>query len=241
MRPLPRLAEAVELIDSQGIPDTEIEESLRDLERLNRRFGGVSTVVTNLERMAGKKPRSSLAVLDVATGAADIPRALCRWAGRRRLPIEIEALDQSGQILRAAQEWSQNYPEIRFREAKVPPLPYPDKSFDYVITSLFLHHLTRPKCVDLLREMKRVARRGLVANDLMRSRTARIATRIATRILSSNRLTRHDGPMSVERGFTQSELLSMAKEAGLGGVRLSSHLWFRIALVEEFPERQRLK
>jgi hypothetical protein len=46
--------------------------------------------------------------------------------------------------------------------------------------------------------------------------------------------------MSVERGFTPDELLSMANEARLGGVKLSPHLWFRIALVYELSGSQGL-
>jgi hypothetical protein len=84
-----------------------------------------------------------------------------------------------------------------------------------------------------LREMRRVARHGLIVNDLMRSRRARLLTGIATRLLSGNRLTRHDGPMSVLRGFRPEELLHMSIEAGLGDVRISLHPWFRIALVKE--------
>ena len=82
-----------------------------------------------------------------------------------------------------------------------------------------------------------MARHGLIVNDLMRSRRARLLTGIATRLLSANRLTRHDGPMSVLRGFRPEELLHMATEAGLGDVRVSLHPWFRITLIREITPR----
>jgi hypothetical protein len=147
--------------------------------------------------------------------------------------VTIEAVDRSHQVLAAAAEWSAGYPEIRLRQEKALPLPYPDDSFDYVLCSLFFHHLTEAQGIHLLWEMRRVARHGLIVNDLMRSRRARLLTGIATRLLSGNRLTRHDGPMSVLRGFRPEELLHMSIEAGLGDVRISLHPWFRIALVKE--------
>lgn len=227
---LPRLEGSAELLDRPNNSDEDIRENLRDLQRLNRYFGGVRTVLMHLDRMVGEHPHNSFTILDIATGGADIPRAICRWARGRRLTVTIEALDQNDQVLAAAAEWSIAFPEIRLRQASMPSLPYPDRSFDYVIASLFLHHLSEAEGILLLREMARVARRGLLVNDLLRSRLACALTTIATRLLSGNRLTRHDGPMSVLRGFRPNELRHMATEAGLTHVRLSRHRGFRIAL-----------
>ncbi len=231
--PLPRLEGAVELLDLPGNSDEEIRASLLDLQRLNRYFGGVRTVLLHLSRMISNRPEIPLTILDIATGGADIPRAICRWARARSLAVIIEAVDWSDQVLAAAAEWSADFPEIRLRSAQAPPLPHPDRSFDYVISSLFFHHLSEAQGIVLLREMKRIARRGLIVNDLLRSRPARFLTAITTHVLSTNRLTRHDGPMSVRRGFRPGELLRMATEAGIGDARLSSHPWFRIALIKE--------
>ncbi|PWB80608.1 MAG: SAM-dependent methyltransferase [Candidatus Methylomirabilota bacterium] len=228
--PLTRLEGAAELLDSQNNSDEEIRENLRDLERLNRYFGGVGIVLSYLGRMVGPYLRSPITILDVATGGADIPRAICRWARKRRLTVTIEAIDCRDQILAAATEWSADFPEIRLRRVHAPPLPYPDGSFDYVISSLFFHHLSGTEGVVLLREMARVARRGLLVNDLLRGQLARLLTAITTRLLSGNRLTRHDGPISVLRSFRPPELRRMAIEAGLADVRLSRHPWFRLAL-----------
>src|SRR5574337_1125574 len=228
--PLLRLQGATELLDRPNNSDEEIRENLRDLERLNRYFGGVRTVLVHLGRMMGEHSQRSLTLLDIATGGADIPRAICRWARKRKLPAAIEAVDQNDRVLAAAANWSIDFPEIRLRQAQAPPLPYQDRSFDYVIASLFFHHLTEAEGILLLREMARVARRGLLVNDLLRSRLAWLLTTMTTRLLSGNRLTRHDGPMSVLRGFRPLELRRMATQAGLTDVRLSRHPWFRIVL-----------
>jgi len=223
----------VELLDRPDNPDDEVRGNLGDLERLNRYFGGTRTVLLHLSRMIGDRRSTPLTILDIATGGADIPRAICRWARRRSLPVTVEAIDRSDQVLAAAGEWSAHYPEIRLRRVESPPLPYPDQGFDYVISSLFLHHLTEAQGIHLLREISRISRRGFVVCDLLRSRPARLLTTFATRLLSANRLTRHDGPLSVLRGFTPEELLRMAAAADLFGARLSLHPWFRIALVKD--------
>lgn len=232
---LPRLESAVELLDSPGNSPEEIRENLRDLERLNRYVGGVRTVLLHLSRMIGDHSQPPLTILDIATGGADIPRAICCWARDRNLAMLVEGVDWNDQVLAAASEWSADYPEIRLQQAEVPPLPFPDQSFDFVISSLFFHHLNEAQGVLLLREMRRVARRGLVVNDLLRSRSAWLLTVMTTRLLSANRLTRHDGPVSVLRGFRPDDLLRMAVEAGLASARVSLHPWCRIALTTGGP------
>ncbi len=235
--PLPRLEGLVELMDQPCNSSREVEEALRDLGHLNRYLGGVRTVRWHLGRMIAAQAETTITILDIATGGADIPRALCRWARRRGLRLAIEALDRSPQVLGAARAWCAAYPEIRLRHGEAPPLPYPDGSFDYAITSLFLHHLPEDHAVILLREMGRVARRGLIVSDLRRSRTARHLTALATRLLSRNRLTRHDGPISILRAFRPEELRRMAAHAGLREARVRLHPWFRVALVHAHGSR----
>ena len=60
---------------------------------------------------------------------------------------------------------------VRYRLA----LPYPDASFDVVHCSLVVHHLEPAEVVRLAAEMRRVARLGVVVNDLVRGRLAWLA------------------------------------------------------------------
>lgn len=48
------------------------------------------------------------------------------------------------------------------------------RSFDYVHAGLFLHHLREDAILRVLRSMDRLARRGIVWNDLVRSRVGHL-------------------------------------------------------------------
>jgi ubiquinone/menaquinone biosynthesis C-methylase UbiE len=231
--PLRRHDGAVEQLDRPDNSDADVRENLRDIQRLNRYFGGTRAVLLHLARLIDGHPVARLELLDVGTGGADIPRAICRWAGGRHAAVTIEALDRSQQVLDAAREWSAEYPEIRFRRANAPPLPYPDRSFDYALCSQLLHHLTEAEGIRLLREMRRVARRGMIVADVVRSRRAYLCAAIATRLLCASRLTRNDAPVSILRAYRRDEVLRMAAEAGMPDATISRHAWFRFALVKE--------
>jgi 2-polyprenyl-3-methyl-5-hydroxy-6-metoxy-1,4-benzoquinol methylase len=218
-----------EMMDQPQIDERELAVDLRNLAWINRLLGGIAVIRAHLPRQIGPDPQQ-WTVLDVATGGADIPR----WILRRRLPVDLVAVDLHPQMLQLARRWSSGMP-IRFVRGDARRLPFRDRSMDVVLCSLMLHHLTELDAARVLRELGRVTRWRLVVNDLRRSRFAYVLIWLITR-LSRNPLTRYDSPASVERAFTPAELEALAHEAGLdrqGSVRIYSHRYYRMALVYE--------
>jgi ubiquinone/menaquinone biosynthesis C-methylase UbiE len=109
-------------------------------------------------------------------------------------------------------------------------LPFADDSVDVAICSLVLHHLQPDDGVVMLREMARIARLGIVVNDLDRNWFGLFGTWLATRLLTRNPLTQHDGPLSVRRAYTPREIAAMAARAGLAVVRIDHCLGYRMAM-----------
>jgi len=109
-------------------------------------------------------------------------------------------------------------------------LPYPDNSFDVAHAALFLHHFHGAGAVQMLREMSRVARLGIVVNDLHRHRLAYAGIWLLSRLLRMAPMVQHDGPISVLRGFSRSELYSLAQAAGLAHPHVRWHWAFRWTL-----------
>ncbi|TMJ07553.1 MAG: methyltransferase domain-containing protein [Bacillati bacterium ANGP1] len=116
-------------------------------------------------------------------------------------------------------------------------LPFPDRAVDVVICGLALHHFPYDEAVRVLREIARVARHGFIVNDILRSWGAYLGAWLDTRLLSRNRLARHDGPLSVLRSFTVDEFRAMVTQAGLSGVEVRRHPMFRVALIRWPPTR----
>jgi SAM-dependent methyltransferase len=224
-----------ELMDEPAQDRAELARSLGDLRRVNRWLGGTRVVLHHLEALFARHPRPSYRLLDVATGAGDIPVQVARWARERDVQVEIVASDNHATTLALAREHVAGYPAVRVAEADALALPWPDDSFDVVLLSTALHHFDdEADCVRVLREMHRVARVGMIVNDLARSRAALLGARLlAATLWRTHPVTRHDGPLSVRRAFTPAELRGLAARAGLHGARVHSHLPFRVALVVE--------
>jgi len=74
-----------------------------------------------------------------------------------------------------------------------------------------------------LREMAAAARRGVIVNDLLRTRLALGLVWLATRLLRCHPISRHDGPLSVRRAYSAAELTALAQKAGITTLRVRAH------------------
>ena len=208
-----------ELLDDYTPPPEELAKVARYLAFVNRWLGGTLAVASHLRCVDDRAT-----VLDVGAGAGDLARDLAR----RRPNLRPLVLDAS----RAMLSFATGLPRI-IGDGR--SLPLGDRSVDFVVATHFFHHLTDEEAVATLREFDRVARRGIIVNDLIRSRTALFWIRLFT--LFANRYVRVDGPLSVRRGFTLVEARTLAERAGLPWLRVQTHFGYRFTLAGERPRR----
>lgn len=226
-----------ELLDLDQAPFEEVKDSLRDVQTVNTYLSGYRVLLKHIEpffRM--KKDKGPLRILDAATGSGDQPRAVVKMARQKNWPVSIIGLDINMKMIRFAREECRDFPEIDFVQGNALSLPFKDASFDVVINNLSLHHFKRADAVQMMREFSRLSRFGFIINDLHRSRVAHAAIWILTRLLTRNRLTRYDAPVSVYNAFTPDEMAAMANDAGLKHFKIHRHFPYRLAMVEEKPE-----
>ena len=211
-----RLTAVAELLDGPLDDPVALVTNLRDLARLNRLTGGAGLTRRAVEALAVGGPVTTL--LDVGTGGADIPIALLARAAREHRALAVTATDSRPEVLAAARIARPAIERIAGLSLEIADgrgLPYPDAAFDVAHASLVIHHLEPDEAVAFLRELRRVARHGIVVNDLVRGRLAWLGTWLAVHTLATGRYTRHDGPLSVRRAYSRRELLALVADAGL--------------------------
>jgi ubiquinone/menaquinone biosynthesis C-methylase UbiE len=217
---------ARELMDEPVDDVDELAGNLRDIMFANARLGGTAPVVRAIRRLGARR------VLDVGSGAGDVPLALVRDGERRGVQVHVTCLDVSDQMLAIARRATAEHPALAFVRADGESLPYGDGAFDAVTCTLALHHFEPDGARALLRELRRVARLSPVVCDLRRSVIAFAATWLWSRT-SRNRLTRHDAPLSVRRAYTPGEALALARDAGWRAPRVRQERFFRMTLTDE--------
>ena len=228
-----RLAGVEEILDGPLDDLDAVAGNLRDLRRVNRLLGG-----TRLSRLAITRlwpDGTSLSVLDVGTGGADIPVSLLADAARHGRSLRVEAIDSRPEVIEAARLARPALDRVAGLSLQVADglaLPYPDGAFDVAHCSMVVHHLEPAEAVALLREMARVSRLGVVVNDLVRGRLFWAGAWVMSHAATRNRLTRNDAPMSVRRAYSRDELRGLVDKAGLRTVgEVGGFMRHRVAIV----------
>ena len=226
-------------MDEPHVDPATLRDSLRFIRRVNTLLRYTRATISHLERFSARWRRDeTIRLIDFATGSADVPLAILRWADRKNWPMQIVGIDLHATTAQTAQQEAAAQ-SARFKsdnrlvimQADAMDAPFADRSFHYALSSMFLHHLDENEVVRVLREMDRVADRGIIAADLVRNRRAYAWISLFT--LVSNPMVRHDARVSVAQAFTEDELIAMRDQAGVGYARYSKHFGHRFVLAGE--------
>jgi ubiquinone/menaquinone biosynthesis C-methylase UbiE len=146
--------------------------------------------------------------------------------------VQIVALDFLARHLQVAREGSRDCPEITFVQADARQPPFTFAAFDFVISTLFLHHLDEGELVQALGAWAAVCRGTLVLNDLVRGRTPLVLFRNLAPLLARSEITVQDGLVSIARAYRPRELRQILQRAGLPAARLHrDRLYHRMTIV----------
>jgi ubiquinone/menaquinone biosynthesis C-methylase UbiE len=202
-----------ELLDDPSADPAAVRRSLANIARSNRLFGGTDAVLWGLDRVLphdARRTTHDFSLLDLGTGAGDIPAAARVWAAERGVSLRtmgLERLRPAAQLARSA--------ALPVVLGCVGALPVRTAGVDLVVISQVLHHLDTAAATRLLREASRIARVGVVVADLRRSRTAAALFSVASHALGFDVHTREDGITSVGRGYRREELERLCTDAGV--------------------------
>jgi SAM-dependent methyltransferase len=214
--PLADRADVIELLDGGCLSLPETEQNLVDLARLNRLPGGTAASIDGIGRLIASGAVAR--ILDVGTGRADMPLAFAERGWR------VTGLDMNPDVLLVARRETAAQPLVEIVAGDGRLLPFEDGAFDVAHASLFIHHFEPAQAVAVLRELRRVARRGVVVNDLRRGLMPLIATAASALVFGRSSVTWTDGIASARRSYTLGELDGLLAEAGLR-VRWRSSRW----------------
>lgn len=212
-----------EILDDLETSEPEVRDSLVFMSHVNRYLGGIAAVTSFLENNLKK---DDFTVLDLGTGSGDIPAAIARWAKTKGKRVRVTGVDVNPHCLAyAARRYGSD--NVRFLQKSAFETAELGR-FDYIISSMFFHHLDDAEIVRLLQGMAAQAAEGLLVNDLERGLLSCWGAALVTTGLPA--VVRNDAVLSVKRGFRLPELENFARQAGLAGFRVERRPLFRVLL-----------
>lgn len=213
------------MLDDPAVDPSLALRSLRDVALANRLFGGRRAVLGALGAALreSSSPRDELTLLDLGTGLGDIPAAAAALATREGRVLRTIGLELAPRLAAAAQARC-----THALAADALHLPFADHSIDIVTCSQVLHHFDGEEADRLLQECTRVSRRRVIIGDLRRSWLAVAGLWSASFALGFHPVSRHDGVVSVLRGYTRDELDHLITRATGIAPHVFTGLGFRV-------------
>lgn len=213
----PNLSERLpgpELMDDESkCTPEELASMFDELAFINDKLGGVSTSLEALDRLHDKVGGAHWRIADVGGGDGELAKAIVQWGRVRGVEVEVVVVENSRAAVERARRVLREVPEAVVHEADLMDLATDE--FDVVHACLVLHHFDGDEAQRALAAMSRAASKGIVVNDLRREVLPWLLIHWLSRLLSKNRLVRHDGPLSVARAFRLADWARYGRELGL--------------------------
>lgn len=227
---LSRRAVEPELMDDAKAGGEELAVAHRDLGRLNRIFSASGPILYGVERIwrqAGCP--AELSVLDIGCGMGDVNRALLGWADRRGVRLRLTLSDITEEACAEAARFFAEEPRVSVVRQDLYKLPA--GCADIVTASQMLHHMAPDDVPAAALALRRASRLGAVIGDIHRHPIAWLAVWAVTRAVSRNPYIRHDGPLSVAKGFRSEDWRQLRSTPGLEALQASWRPLFRYAVI----------
>lgn len=218
-----------EIMDDLNISGPIIDQTLRELNTINKTLGGNQISVSVFKKLA--KNQTAVSLADLGCGGGDIMVEMVKWAKKKNIDTKFTGIDANSHIVSYAEKNTSDYPEISYLPINIFSKEFQSMKFDIIHCCLFLHHFSNEELVALLRMFKKQTKLGVIVNDLHRHPLAYWSIKFLTSIFSKSKMVRNDAAISVARGFKRKELMMLLNEAGIKKFQLKWKWAFRWELI----------
>lgn len=202
-----------EIMDDFNLQGGEMQKLLTDLKRVNTLLGGNSITINGIRQLLNNHSKNNpVTLLDIGCGDGEVLRQCAHWALKNGINVHLIGIDANAHILKEAKNRSEEIKNTTFKVVDVFSEKETLPEFDIALCTLFLHHFKEPQIEDLLKRLMLKAKVGVVINDLQRNILAFWLFKIFSLAFLRSKIARHDGLVSVARGFRRKELRRISEK-----------------------------
>lgn len=206
-------SQQVEIMDDLGFQGQEMKDLLGDLKIINMWLGGNSITLGGIEKLLnGHSKKDRITILDIGCGDGEMLRKCAEYAKKNKLKFECVGIDFNENILEHAKNQSKDFPNLKFQKVDVFLEGELIPNCDIALCTLFLHHFSDEKIEALLKVILRKTSKGIVINDLQRSKSAFNLFKLISKLFLITKTAEHDGLISIAKGFKKKELELISKK-----------------------------
>jgi len=204
-----------EIMDDFTMKGELLRDTLDKLGSINKWLGGNSITIDGIKQLLkGNSKDKTYSIIDLGCGHGDILRLVADFGRKKGYKFKLIGIDANQDTIDYANELSENYPELTFRNEDIFSDEFQKINYDIALTTLFLHHFKEEEIVDLLSSLSNKATLGIVVNDLQRSEIAYGLFKLLGLVIS-NYMIKQDGLTSILRAFKREDLERISNKLNL--------------------------
>lgn len=219
----------IEIMDDLSIQGQVIDQTLKELDIINRRLGGNQISLSIFKKLLDQFEIKTVA--DLGCGGGDILIDMAKVANRKQQVLNFNGIDANPHIVNYAEKHTAAWPNIAFQAENIFSEDFQKRKFDLIHCCLFLHHFTNRELIELFKKLKQQAKVAIIVNDLQRHWLAYYSIKLITQFFSKSFMVKNDAAVSVARGFRKSELIDILEQAEISNFQIKWKWAFRWQLV----------
>lgn len=199
-------------MDDLRLDATALQNALNDVSRVNRMLGGNQITCNAVYQLLQKQDhKKTVVIADFGCGDGTMLRKLALYLRKKKIKAQLVGIDINEKSLAIGNSFAATFPEISYRNQDILKLEEEVIIADIVITTLTMHHFTNEELMDYIRRFYTHCTLGVIVNDLQRSALAYYLFKIFSAIFMHSPIAKHDGLISIKRGFQKKELCDFSK------------------------------
>lgn len=200
-----------EIMDDFELQGSEMQTLLTDLKTVNTLLGGTGVTLDGIDTLLKSTNKSTtITITDIGCGDGELLRKCYAHLTKQGFTVKAIGIDANPYIIDEAIKRTKDALNFTYLVIDVFSKENSIPQSDIILCTLFLHHFETEKITALLKRLSKNTNKGIVVNDLHRSIWAFRLFKIFSYLFIKTKIARHDGLVSVARGFKKEELKKIA-------------------------------
>ena len=205
-----------ESMDDFSMDNDSLVTALDDISRINQLLGGNSVTLNSVKKLLKNVPKSQeITIIDFGCGSGDMLRMLSEYGKKHHLKFNLIGIDANEATIRHAEKCSVEFDNITYLAEDIFHYDFSKYKIDIALITLTLHHFKDDEILKIMRVILDLVSKGIVVNDLQRSKLAYRLFQMIIFIFRLKKMTAEDGLISILRGFKKADLENYSKELDL--------------------------
>lgn len=221
-------AQDTEIMDDFLLEGNELQDALDKIASINKLLGGNSLTLSGVKKLLKTCSKEApINLLDIGCGNGDMLRMLSHYGKQQGYNFNLIGVDANAFTIDYAKKLSSTYKDINYHCLDVFSTEFSLLNYDIALCTLTLHHFSDDDILTLIQRVLHNAKKGIVVNDLHRSKTAYELFKAVCFLFGLNKMSKEDGLISIRKGFKRQELEVFSKKLGLKKITIAWRWAFR--------------